>query len=307
MKSRIARVSGPVLVLAWWIAIWNGAGAAAQATRPGDGPADSKFLRFMPDDRGGGRLEASVVSYQNGDGVTVDLIAAVHVADVAFYRDLDKSFARYDALLYEMIKPRDMDPATRPSKRYRPAAGQHRSMGWVTMLQQFMKTALDLSFQLEQIDYTAPNFVHADLDSETFQRMQADRGESMLTLMLQQMLRELSRGEQATAAEPDLPAIIQALQSPDRSRQLKLVLARSFSQMDQMLAGLGGPNGTVIVDERNRAAMRVLKQRIAQGDRRLGIFYGAAHLKGMERILTSEMGFKQVGEPKWNTAWDMTE
>jgi hypothetical protein len=284
------------------------AGASAQATRSNASSTESKFLRFVADNDDGGKLEASVVTYRNSDGAAVDLIAAVHIADVAFFRDLDKSFAQYDALLYEMVKPKDMKPQ---SGRYRPHRKPGETLGWVTVLQQFMKDFLELSFQLEQIDYTAPNFVHADLDVETFAQMQADRGESLLMMMFQLMLREMAKGEQGMAAaaaeQPDLLAIVEALQSPDRARQLKLVLARSFNAMDEMLSGLGGARGTVILDERNRAAMRVLKQRLEKGDKKLGIFYGAGHLKGMEKILTEEMGFKQAGEPKWYTAWDMTK
>ena len=48
-------------------------------------------------------------------------------------------------------------------------------------------------------------------------------------------------------------------------------------------------------------AIGVLKKRLAAGDKKIGIFYGAAHLKGMEKILTGEMGFKQVGDPQWRT------
>src|SRR6476620_10658752 len=65
----------------------------------------SKFLRFVDDAHGGGRLEASVVTYRNAKGQTVDLIAAVHIADAGFYHDLDQSFRSYDSLLYEMVKP----------------------------------------------------------------------------------------------------------------------------------------------------------------------------------------------------------
>src|SRR4051812_43820631 len=66
----------------------------------------SKFLRFADDTHGGGRLEASVVTYRNAKGQTVDLIAAVHIADAGFYHDLDQSFRSYDSLLYEMVKPK---------------------------------------------------------------------------------------------------------------------------------------------------------------------------------------------------------
>jgi hypothetical protein len=272
---------------------------------------ESKFLRFVPDDSGGGKLQCSVVTYRNADGVTVDLIGAVHIADRPYYQSLNKSFEQYDSLLYEMVKPRDMEVGAGGAPRQRdgaPAAGRRpRALGWVGTMQTFLKDTLDLSFQLEEINYTRPNFVHADLDAETFLEKQAERGESMLTMMLQAMLQEMSREPRpATAAEPGIMDLIQALQSPDRSRQLKLLLAKQFANMDEMMARLDGPDGSVIVTERNKAALNVLNKRVAAGDRRIGVFYGAAHLSGMEKILILDLGFKQVGEPKWLTAWDMT-
>ena len=45
------------------------------------------------------RLEASAVTYRNAAGATVDLIAAIHIADGSFFHDLDRSFAQYDSLL----------------------------------------------------------------------------------------------------------------------------------------------------------------------------------------------------------------
>lgn len=277
----------------------------AQSTRSTE---DSKFLRFVPDDQGGGKLQASVVSYRNASGATVDLIAAVHIADKSFFDGLEQTFSGYDALLYEMVKPRDAvltsaGPATHPASR---AARGSRTLGWVGTMQRFLKDKLELSFQLEEIDYSKPNFVHADLDSETFQQMQADRGESLVKMMIQQMIREMANPSASPSAQLDLTALVQALQSPDRARQLKLVLARQFGAMDEALTALEGPNGSVILTERNRAAMKVLAVRLEAGDRKLGIFYGAGHFKGMEKILTQDMGFKQAGEPVWHTAWDMS-
>jgi hypothetical protein len=52
--------------------------------------------------------------------------------------------------------------------------------------------------------------------------------------------------------------------------------------------------------------MKVLADRLAQGDKKIGVFYGAGHLRGMEKIMISQMGFKQVGEPLWQIAWDMS-
>ncbi|HEY7087151.1 MAG TPA: hypothetical protein VH518_03620 [Tepidisphaeraceae bacterium] len=289
----------------------------AEAPQPTTTVSDSsRFLRFVPDAQGG-KLQASVVTYRNADGVTVDLIAAIHIADKGFFADLNKSFEQYDALLYEMVKPKDMEFAgagatSRPAGAARPA-GSHapRNLSWVGTMQRFMRDNLDLTFQLDEIDYSRPNFVHADLDVETFTQMQDERGESMLSLMFQTMLRELanesSKKADAADVQPSAFDLLAALQSTDRSRQLKLILAKQFTQMDDMMAGFDGPdgNGSVLVTERNKAAINVLRQRILKGDKKLGIFYGAAHLKGMEKILLGDLGFQQVGEPKWRTAWDL--
>ena len=298
--------------------------AAAPTTQPADEapPPSSKFLRFVPGDHAGGTLQASVVRYVNDDGVVVDLVAAVHIAEPSFFKALDESFEDYDAVLYEMVAPQSMlEPTTQPgdgasaaggrrlSSATRPAGEQprrSRALNMVGTLQRFLRDTLKLSFQLEAIDYRRPNFIHADLDAETFQQMQSDRGESFVTILLNSMLRQMSNPTRAMN-QPGLGDILLAMRSPDRARQLKLMLARQFEQIDEQMAGMEGPKGSVILSERNKAAMKVLREQLAAGQSRtLAIFYGAGHLKGMEEILTKEMGFRQVGPPFWRVAWDMT-
>ena len=41
-----------------------------------------------------------------------------------------------------------------------------------------------------------------------------------------------------------------------------------------------------------------------KGRKKLGIFYGAAHMPDMEKRL-QKMGFAQVGKPRWLVAWDI--
>ena len=57
-------------------------------------------------------MQTAIVHYtpvkSNGKangGASVDLIGAVHIADVAYYRKLNKQFTQYDALLYELVAP----------------------------------------------------------------------------------------------------------------------------------------------------------------------------------------------------------
>jgi hypothetical protein len=71
-----------------------------------------------------------------------------------------------------------------------------------------------------------------------------------------------------------------------------------------MVAGLEGPNGSVLVTERNKAAIKVLKQQIAAGKKNMAIFYGAAHMKDMEKRL-EDLGFKRQ-KVEYRVAWDLT-
>ena len=97
--------------------------------------------------------------------------------------------------------------------------------------------------------------------------------------------------------------LMAALMSPDHARQLKLLMARQFGDSDELLAGMEGPDGSVIISERNKAAFKVLKQEMDAGKKYIGIFYGAGHLKLMEQMLF-DMGFAKVGVT-WRTAWDI--
>jgi hypothetical protein len=253
-----------------------------------------KFLRYVDEGNDAGRLETGVATYKNAAGVTVQLVGAVHIADRGYYAALNKQFEGYDALLYEMVKPKDMGA---------PRREKANGISFVHILQKAMKTFLELDYQLDGIDYTKKNFVHADLTAEEFNRMQDERGESIFQMMLQQMLRELAKGDAAKAADMDPMQLLAALSSEDRARQLKLVLAKQFENMDEMVAGMEGPNGSVLVTERNKACIKVLKDQIAAGKKNMGVFYGAAHMKDLEKRL-EEMGFKRT-KMEYMVAWDL--
>ena len=60
----------------------------------------------------------------------------------------------------------------------------------------------------------------------------------------------------------------------------------------------------MLLTDRNEAALNVLADELKAGKKHLAIFYGAAHLRGMERDLVRKMKFKPQGE-EWITAWDI--
>lgn len=288
------RIAAVVAVLGWCLSA-----SLAPAATPATHPAVTKFMRYVGDDQAG-KLEAAIVSYRNATtGARVDLVSAVHVADPAFFATLSRLFPKYDAVLYEMVKPAGMEP---------PAPGEHTGSA-VSGLQRFIKDMLGLEFQLDAIDYHAKNFVHADLDAEAFSRMQEERGESIFLLMLQSMMDQMLDPKPGVAnsrlANMTLPELLAVLASPDRPRQLKLLIAPEFGDIDSQMAALEGPDGSVLVTERNKAAIAVLKSTLAKGKKNLAIFYGAAHMKDMSARLAG-MGFAPVAT-RWVTAWDVSK
>jgi hypothetical protein len=118
---------------------------------------------------------------------------------------------------------------------------------------------------------------------------------------IQQMIKQMLNPPEN---QPDigLGDIIQALTSPDRARQLKLLLGRQFSDIETQMSGFGG---TVLLTERNKACFKVLDQQIADGKRNLGVFYGAGHMSEMEKMLLSR-GFHKA-DVQWRVAWNLSE
>lgn len=282
---------------------------AAWAEAPSTQPAreaqskiePAKFMRFVDNGATGSRLETADVAYQNSNGTTVHLIAAVHIGEASYYEALNREFASYDAVLYEMVKPKDVGV---------PTPGE-RSDNPISQVQRFMTDALNLTFQLDGIDYSAPNFVHADLDKETFERLQEERGETFQELLLKQVMKAMTQPapDQAdnTEADPNaqLHDLVKVLTRPDSERQIKLFVAKQLDQIEMSAAGLGGgADGSVIVTERDKKAMQVLSDTLAKGKKNIAIFYGAAHMPDMSDRL-KKLGFKPTSTD-WHMAWDLT-
>ena len=53
-----------------------------------------------------------------------------------------------------------------------------------------------------------------------------------------------------------------------------------------------------------KRALEVLEEQLKAGKRRIGIFYGAGHLPGMERRLIADFGLKR-SNVHWIEAWNL--
>jgi hypothetical protein len=258
---------------------------------------ESRFVRLLTDEKGrSASLDTEIVSYigkyANGKEVQVDLIATIHVADEAYYQELNRQFRNYDAVLYELVAPEDMRvPAERESGSV------------LSGFQLGMADMLELEFQLDEIDYQAPNFVHADMTPEEFAISMRDRGETPLT-MLFQVLKNSLREQAKNPLQTTEKELLLAFFSPDRARELKKIVAHEFSDVERMVAITQGPDGSTLLTERNKKALTVLRKEIAKGSTKMAIYYGAAHMPDFAARLREEFGLKEA-RSQWLAAWDL--
>ena len=166
-----------------------------------------------------------------------------------------------------------------------------------------MTAFLDLQFQLEGIDYTAANLVHADMSPDQFARSMRDRGESMFQVFMRMVGYAMSRQQEAATGASDARFLL-ALLSEDRALAMKRVLAEQFAEMDGSLAVIDGPNGSTLITERNKVALDVLKKQIAAGKQKIAIFYGAGHMPDLQQRLRDDLGLVPIST-RWLVAWDL--
>ena len=258
-----------------------------------------KYIRISRDENNKPlALETSVITFapagEKHQGVTIELVGAVHVGDAAYYAQLNKVFESYDVLLFELVAPEGTKI---------PKGGRKQTGSAVGALQGGMSSLLDLEHQLQQVDYTKKNFVHADMTPEEFAKSMNDRGESFFQMFLKSLGQ--STAMQATGKQPISDTeLLFALLSKDRSLRLKRLLARQFEDMESSMLIFDGPEGSTIITERNKKCFEVLKKQLENGNKRIGVFYGAGHLADMEQRLEKEFAMERTGE-KWIVAWDL--
>lgn len=258
------------------------------------------FLRIKKTDDGEPEsLQVAVArySFDQGEfkGAFVDLIGAVHVGTKEYYQELNKRFKAYDAMLYELVA----DPsANKPDKR-----AQRGGFNPLGSLQTGMKDVLQLKFQLDEVDYSPSNFVHADISGEDFVEDMKQRGDSFLGMFARMMgaglVAQNSKKGNAQQAE-----LIAAALSKDPIK-LRRVMADQFESMDSQMAAMAHKDGkSTLLTERNTKAFQVMEKEMAKGKKKLAIFYGAGHLLDMHQRLLRDYKTTQTNL-EWLDAWPL--
>lgn len=256
-------------------------------------PDGSDYIRFVDDESGAPQaLEVAITGFESELGVRVDLVSAIHVADQAYFNEIDRRLADYETVLYELVG--EPGQVTAPS-------GASPSM--VGLMQGGMKNALGLAFQLDEIDYGRANMVHADLTPAAFAASMRERNESFFGMMFRAWAMALAeQGSAGTAAQD--AEFVKALFADDRQRALKRVLAGQLSGQTDLLDSLAGADGSTLITVRNQRALDVLREQLDTGARHIAIFYGAGHMPDFEQRLVADFGMQPVST-EWIEAWDL--
>ena len=291
----LARRIVPSVMVLFCLAICTG----GRAEEPSQEDQKGQFLRLLrDDDKSPVALQAAIVRCVPIDcgqtGPTVDLISAVHVGEKSYYDELNRRFEKYDVVLYELVAPEG-------SKIPKEGVGPGTSP--VSLLQSGMTRMLELEFQLNGIDYTAENLVHADMSPEQFAKSMRTRGESMLQVFFRMMGYAMARQNSGLGGSGDLRLLL-ALFDENRALAMKRIMAEQFEDMEGSLTAVNGPDGSTLITERNKVALEVLRKQLAAGKQKLAIFYGAGHMSDFEQRLRVDFGLVPIGT-EWLVAWDL--
>lgn len=236
-----------------------------------------------------GELQIAVEEWTTPSGHKVTLYGVVHIADEAYYQQVQQDLAKFDTVLYEGVG------ATKER------LAQQQSSSGLSSFQRGFGAVLGLKFQMEGIDYQHDNFVHADMGREQF----AEKTEG-------QSLNPLDRfmsPEQQKQFEPLIKLAGQFLEmylesNPDMQNGWKTTLGSQMATAD-MTKQLPPQMYQTIVIDRNQIVMDVLAEQLKKhpNKKNIAIFYGAAH------NFDFAQRFRQLGYTKskvrWMTAWNI--
>ncbi len=271
-------------------------GAKARKKRPSE---TEHFMRIRKNAKGRPvAMETSVTRYEvvneAGERITVDLIGVVHIGEKQYYQKLNDRFQQYEGLLYELVAPE----GTVIPKGGRTEVGMNPIAG----MQKGMQAVLGLEFQLDHVDYTQKNFIHADMTPTEFAESMENNDESISKYALCAIGQGMAL-QQAGKGGNNM-SMLMAMFSKNKEVKMRRMFAEQMQNMEAGMIMFEGKDGSTIIDHRNAKCMEVLEREIASGKKNLAIFYGAGHLPDMQRRLMSNFKMKRAGQ-YWLQAWSL--
>ena len=283
-------------------------------------------------------LDTSIVRYTGDyvgrDGqtraVSVSLVGAIHMAEKEYYETLNEKFTQFDTVVFELVTEGDAN--LKEQLKYDPDAEVKAPspINIVGFMQFYMGRALGFSYQINGINYSAPNLRRGDCDASEFLIeliLNGDVVRFFYDAFLDNFLTE------SMEDDVSLTAPIAILMAKNRRlvarRFFALELAsdsldqaneesREFDELQraQEEGDAGRYNAlnsklrekereNVIIHFRNKKALEVARDELERGHDNIAIFYGAAHLADLGRRLETEFRLKRDEQVEWLRAWNM--
>ena len=296
---------------------------------------DDLWVRLAVDGNTPTKLQTSIVRFQGDyvakDGVSrpvsVDLIGAIHLAESEYYQQLNEQFKTYETLVFELILNKGADfketiKIERESKKNSSKDLSLNPLNIIPLSQQIMSNCLNMVYQLDGVDYFAPNFRRGDMDSEDFILKLLTNGD-ILTFIQDSFFSGFLWDDRGLVES----GMIAVFFAKDRRLALKRFLAiqlaesaqddikKATSKLEKNKLGAsdhsqvddGSENKkeNVLIHYRNKKAIDVTKEELDAGQTKIGIFYGAAHLPDLAQRLENELHLKRVPEQIWLDAWNV--
>ncbi|MDQ7014149.1 MAG: hypothetical protein Q9O74_09670 [Planctomycetota bacterium] len=186
-------------------------------------------------------------------------------------------------------------------------------------LQRDLADALGLTFQLDGIDYSHPNWRNSDMNFAEIQEAlggppatearpgtgdgarqpRSGAGEPPEKAQAAEALFKTLSGESFLAKVSGF--LLKTLGSSPQGRALvKIMLAETLTQAEALLGAQPGPLGDlmdVIIEDRNRTVIGDLRDIIRDepGVKTVAIFYGAGHFGDLEARINDDLGYEYEG------------
>ena len=233
-----------------------------------------------------GALQVAAGAFERADGRRVYLVGAVHVAHAEAFAAQQSLLDSMDLVLWEGVGGKD-----------KPDPEVMARFDVLFKTQVLLKNILDLEFQLEQIDYVRPFWRNSDMQ---LAEVQAELDRRGLSILPNEELFQALFGTLFKFVDPARVPRNAAL-----GRTYRGTVAPLMADTERVFQHAGAEGlKEVLVLARNRKVMADLAAVLADAapPRRIGIYYGAAHLPDMARALQQELGVRWVGV-HWVTAW----
>ncbi len=159
-------------------------------------------------------------------------------------------------------------------------------------IQSQMADALHVSFQLDEMDMTGKGWINADIDIETLQSQLSEMGEDNA------MILKLLEGNSFQAKV--IGFVLKFIErSPALSTMMKLAMMDmlALAESSEMMAQMDAMQD-VILHGRNDIVIDYLKAELNDNPnaKSIAIFYGAAHMPGIEETIVNDMGYTPSGD-----------